>query len=61
MAPIKKPSAHGRAQDWKLVARGQKHEVSYEVKQTGPSAADIKNAVKSDGNSRKAVEQKLPK
>lgn len=56
----KTPTSRGRAQDRKLVAGGQKHEVAYEAKKTGASAADVKRAVKS-GNSRKAVEKKLSK
>jgi hypothetical protein len=56
-----KESSRGRSQDRAKVAGGQKHEVSYESKKTGASAADVKKAVKSEGNSRKAVEKKLVK
>jgi hypothetical protein len=58
MATAKK-SARGRAQDRAKVAGGQKHEVAYEAGKTGATAADVKRAVKSAGNSRKAVEKKL--
>ncbi|MES2939731.1 MAG: DUF3606 domain-containing protein [Pseudomonadota bacterium] len=54
-------STRGRAQDRSKVAGGQEHEVRYESKKTGASAADVKRAVKSAGNSRKAVEKKLSK
>ncbi|TWO67778.1 DUF3606 domain-containing protein [Caenimonas sedimenti] len=54
-------SARGRAQDRAKVAAGQRHEVSYESGKTGASAAEVKEAVKSAGNSRKKVEEKLGK
>ena len=54
-------SNRGRAQDRARVAAGQEHEVRYEAKKTGASAADVKRAVKSEGNSRKKVEKKLGK
>lgn len=59
--PTIKKSARGRAQDRARVAAGQKHEVSYESKKTGASAANVKRAVKSVGNSRKKVERELKK
>jgi hypothetical protein len=46
-------------QDRAKVAGGQDHEVKYEAGKTGASKAEVKDAVKSEGNSRKAVEQKL--
>jgi hypothetical protein len=61
MATSKNSSSRGRAQDRAKVAGGQKHEVSYEAKKTGASAAEVKEAVKSAGNSRKKVEKKLSK
>lgn len=54
-------SNRGRAQDRSKVAAGQKHEVRYEARKTGASAADVKRAVKSEGNSRKKVERALGK
>jgi hypothetical protein len=60
MATAKKTS-RGRAQDRARVAGGQDHEVRYESKKTGASAADVKRAVKSEGNSRTKVEKKLSK
>jgi hypothetical protein len=60
MASIKK-SSRVRAQDRARVAAGQRHEVSYEAKKSGASAADVKKAIKSEGNSRKKVEKKLSK
>ena len=38
-------SNRGRAQDRAKVAGGQKHEVRYESKKTGASAADLKRAL----------------
>lgn len=54
-------TARGRNQDRAQVAGGQDHEVRYEAKKTGASAADVKRAVKSEGNSRKQVEKALRK
>jgi len=61
MATSKTTSSRGRGQDRAKVAGGQEHEVRYTSKKTGASAADVKRAVKSAGNSRKAVEKKLAK
>lgn len=46
-------------QDRAKVAGGQDHEVRYEAGKTGASKAEVKQAVKSAGNSRGAVEKKL--
>lgn len=54
-------SKQGRAQDRAKVAGGQKHEVAYESKKTGASPTEVREAVKSAGNSRKAVEKQLGK
>lgn len=54
-------SSRGRAQDRAKVAAGQDHEVRYEAKKEGVSKAAVKDAVKSVGNSRKKVEEKLGK
>jgi len=51
----------GRTQDRSKVAGGQKHEVSYESEKTGASSSDVRQAVKSVGNSRKKVEGELDK
>ncbi len=48
-------------QDRAKVAGGQDHEVKYEAHKTGASKQEVKSAVKSGGNSRKTVEQKLMK
>ena len=61
MAAVRKTTARGRAQDRARVAGAQHHEVRYEAKKTGKSKAAVKEAVKSAGNSRKKVEQKLGK
>jgi hypothetical protein len=61
MATTKNSSSRGRGQDRARVAGGQDHEVSYVAKKTGASAADVKQTVKSTGNSRKKVEKKLGK
>jgi len=52
-------SSRGRAQDRAQVAGGQEHEVAYEAKKTNASPDEVKQAVKSAGNSRAKVEQKL--
>ena len=57
----KTQTSRGRAQDRSKVAGGQEHEVRYEAKKTGATAADVKRTVKSEGNSRKSVEKKLSK
>ena len=49
----------GRAQDRARVAGGQKHEVAYESKRTGSSPSEVRQAVKTAGNSRKKVEAAL--
>jgi hypothetical protein len=54
-------SKRGRAQDRAKVAGGQKHEVAYEAEKTGAKPSEVRNAVKSAGNSRKAVEKELGK
>lgn len=46
-------------QDRARVAAGQDHEVKYEAAKTGASKSAVKDAVKTEGNSRKAVEKKL--
>jgi len=46
-------------QDRAKVAGGQDHEVRYEADKTGASKGEVKEAVKSAGNSREAVEKKL--
>ena len=46
-------------QDRAKVAGGQDHEVKYEAGKTGASKSDVKDAVKFEGNSRRAVETKL--
>jgi hypothetical protein len=46
-------------QDRSRVAGKQDHEVRYEADKTGKSKAEVKDAVKEVGNSRRKVEQKL--
>lgn len=46
-------------QDRAPVAGGQDHEVKYVADKTGTTKSEVKDAVKSEGNSRKAVEKKL--
>ena len=46
-------------QDRARVAGQQDHEVRYEADKTGASKSEVRDAVKSEGNSRKAVESKL--
>lgn len=52
-------TSRGRSQDRAKVAGGQDHEVRYEAEKTGKSKDAVKAAVKSAGNSRKAVEKEL--
>lgn len=60
MASAKKSSSsRGRAQDRSRVAGGQEHEVRHVAQKTGKPKAAVKEAVKSEGNSRKKVEKKL--
>ena len=54
-------TTRGRSQDRAKVAGGQDHEVKYEAGKTGASKAEVKSAVKSVGNSREKVEEKLSK
>lgn len=54
-------TSRGRSQDRKKVAGAQKHEVNYEKEKMGVSGKQVKDAVKSAGNSRKKVEKKLKK
>jgi hypothetical protein len=46
-------------QDRAKVAGGQDHEVKYEAGKTGASKSDVRDAVKSEGNRRAALEKKL--
>ena len=55
----KKQSTKGRSQDRTKVAGGQDHEVQYEKDKMNTSGSKVKAAVKSEGNSRKKVEEKL--
>jgi hypothetical protein len=54
-------TSRGRAQDRKLVAGGQDHEVQYESDKTGASKDMVKKTVDKVGNSREKVEAKLKK
>ncbi|KAA9038565.1 DUF3606 domain-containing protein [Ginsengibacter hankyongi] len=51
----------GRGQDRAKVAGAQDYEVQYEKDKMDVSSAKVKDAVKSEGNSRKKVEKKLNK
>lgn len=51
----------GRAQDRARVAGQQDHEVRYEAEKHGVAKDAVKKAVKSVGNSRDKVDQKLSK
>lgn len=55
-------TSKGRNQDRAKVAGNQDYEVQYEKdKLNVSSSAKVKNAVKTEGNSRKKVEEKLKK
>ena len=49
----------GRAQDRRQVAAGQDHELRYEADKMDVPRDEVREAVKSEGNSRKKVERKL--
>lgn len=57
----KTQTTRGRNQDRSKVAGGQDHEVDYEAKKTGTTKSEVKETVKSVGNSRKKVEGRLGK
>lgn len=52
-------TSRGRAQDRARVASGQAHEVRYEAEKNDVSPSDVRDAVKSAGNSRTKVEAEL--
>lgn len=52
-------TSRGRAQDRRLVAGGQDHEVRYEARKMDVTKDEVRDAVKSEGNSREKVERKL--
>lgn len=54
-----KQTSRGRAQDRRNVAGGQDHEVRYEAEKMDVSKDEVRDAVKSGGNSREKVERKL--
>jgi hypothetical protein len=56
---MKEKTTKGRNQDRAKVAGGQDYEVNYEKDKLNVSGAKVKAAVKSAGNSRKKVEEKL--
>ena len=58
---MNKQTSRGRSQDRSKVAGGQDHEVNYEKDKLNVSGKQVKDAVKSTGNSRKKVEEKLKK
>ena len=55
----KEQTKRGRAQDRRQVAAGQDHEVRYEAEKMGASKDEVRDTVKSEGNSRKKVEDRL--
>ncbi len=58
---MNKQSSKGLSQDRSKIAAGQDYEVQYEKDKLNVSASKVKDAVKSEGNSRKKVEKKLKK
>ena len=58
---MEKKTTKGRSQDRAKVAGGQNYEVNYEKNKLKKSTGEVKNAVKTEGNSRKKVEKKLAK
>lgn len=58
---MEKKTNRGRKQDRSKIAGGQDYEINYEKNKMNVSADEIKKAVKSTGNSRKKVEEKIKK
>jgi len=58
---MEKQTSRGRSQDRRNVAAGQDHEVRYEARKQGVSKEEVKKAVKSVGNSRSKVEERVHK
>lgn len=56
-----KKTPKGRSLDRAKVAAGQDYEVQYEKDKLDVPARKVKQAVKTEGNSRKQVEKKLKK
>jgi hypothetical protein len=57
----KKETQRGRKLDRAKVAGSQEYEVDYEKNKMKVTAGKIKEAVKSEGNSRKKIEKNLKK
>jgi hypothetical protein len=55
----KKQTSRGRNLDRPKVAGGQDYEVNYEKYKLNVSGKEVKDAVKTVGNSRRKVEEKL--
>ena len=55
----KEKSSKGKSQDRSKVAGGQDYEVNYEKGKMNVSGSQVRDAVKSEGNTRKKVEGKL--
>jgi hypothetical protein len=58
---MKEKTTRGRSQDRTKVAGGQDYEVNYEKNKMNQSGKAVKDAIKSEGNSRKKVETRLKK
>ena len=56
---MKEKTTRGRSQDRSKVAGGQDYEVDYEKDKMNETGKAVKDAIKSEGNSRKKVESKL--
>jgi hypothetical protein len=54
-------TSRGLKQDRALVAGEQAHEVKYAAKKAGSTTGVVKNAIKTVGNSRKAVAKAVSK
>ncbi len=58
---MKEKTTRGRSQDRSKVAGGQDYEVNYEKDKMNKTGKAVKDAIKTEGNSRKKVETKLNK
>jgi len=54
-------SRRARSQERRKVAGGQEYEVNYEAKKINTSSKEVRDAIRSAGNSRNKVERKLKK
>jgi hypothetical protein len=52
-------SGRSKSRDGKLVAGNQDYEMRYEKEKTGATKKELKDAIRTEGNSRRKIEDKL--